>query len=71
MVAKYSDRYLNPALRELWDYDPETGKFTSAIRTHGKAKIINIGDAVGVINKGYLTLAHHKLNYRAHVLAWM
>jgi hypothetical protein len=71
MVAKYTTKYLNPELRELWDYDPETGKFTSKVRTHGRAKVINIGDEVGSLNNGYVMLAHHGKNYAAHVVAWV
>jgi hypothetical protein len=70
-MPKYDDRYLDPKLRELWLYDPVTGRFTSKIRTWGHAGIINIGDPVGVLNKGYWTLAHHGKNYRAHVVAWV
>lgn len=71
MAIKYTTKYLNPKLRELWDYDPETGKFTSKVRTWGRAKVINIGDEVGTNSRGYIVLAHQGKNYPAHIVAWV
>lgn len=72
MVAKYAQqRYLDPVLRELWDYNPETGVFTWKIKTRGGAQAINVGDEVGSRSRGYVQLGHHGKNYLAHILAWV
>jgi hypothetical protein len=70
-LIRYSDKYLNSALRDLWAYDPVTGLFTWKIRTKGGGRAIQIGDEAGVISRGYVVLNHHGLNYFAHVLAWV
>jgi len=63
--------YLNPTLRDLWDYNPDTGKFTSKIVTYGYGGVIQIGDEVGTLKDGYVQLGHHGTVYRAHILAWV
>jgi hypothetical protein len=63
-------KYLNPKLRELWHYDPETGVFTSRIETIGHGGKIHVGDPVGTLKDGYVQLNHHGRTYLAHVLAW-
>jgi hypothetical protein len=64
-------KYLDPALRELWHYDPATGKFTSKVNTYGHGGLIEIGDEVGTIKDGYVQLGHHGKTYRAHIVAWV
>lgn len=63
-------KYLNPKLRELWNYDPETGKFTWKIETNGYGGLIHIGDEVGTLKDGYVQLNHQGRTYLGHVLAW-
>ena len=70
-MATTSSKYLNPALRELWQYHPDTGKFTSKVRTNGRQGIIYVGDEVGGDKEGYVVLNHDRKPYRAHVLAWV
>jgi hypothetical protein len=62
--------YTNPKLRELWNYDPETGKFIWKIHTHGYGGGVRIGDEAGTPKDGYVSLHHLGINYRAHILAW-
>jgi len=68
----HGEKYLDPALRELWHYNPDTGIFTSKIKTYGAGGPVGIGDAVGTIRSdGYVQLGHRGKTYRAHVLAWV
>ena len=68
--TKHHDKYRNPELREIWDYNPETGEFTWKIRLIGGGRRINPGDKAGGISAGYVTLGYDGINYRAHRLAW-
>lgn len=64
-------KYLNPELREIWEYNPKTGVFTSKIRTRGQSGVIQVGGVMGSLKDGYIQLAHHGITYRAHILAWV
>lgn len=69
-ATKHPDKYRNPELREIWDYNPETGKFTWKIRFIGGGRKINPGDEAGGICQGYVQLTYDGISYRAHRLAW-
>jgi hypothetical protein len=64
-------KYLNPRLRKLWRYDPETGNFHHLLRTWGYAGSILPGDIAGTLKDGYVQLGHDGKTYRAHILAWV
>ena len=60
-------------LRELLDYDSETGVFSQRISYQGKGARWKSGRVSGSISKqsGYLTLRLDGKNYQAHRCAWM
>jgi hypothetical protein len=56
-------------LREMFNYDPETGVFTRRIRTHNRNQI---GDIPGCLRPGgyrYISIAQR--HYAEHRLAWL
>lgn len=56
-------------LREIFDYNEDTGVFTRKVRT---AKCNQIGDTVGCINnRGYCVIRYNTRLYQAHRLAWL
>ena len=57
-------------LREVFDYNQETGLFTWKVRV---AKCVHIGTIAGCIEKriGYTTIGIDKEIYFAHRLAWL
>jgi hypothetical protein len=60
-------------LRELLDYDPETGVFTRRITT-GRNRRWKAGDKVSgrpSATTGYLGIGIGKRRYAAHRLAWL
>ena len=60
-------------LRELVDFDPETGVFTQRIVYEGQRARWKAGRVSGSISKGtgYLTLRLDGKLYQAHRVAWM
>jgi hypothetical protein len=55
-------------LRELLDYNPETGEFTWKV----KIKQVNRGDLAGSIkSNGYRNISIDRHEYGAHRLAWL
>jgi len=66
-----SEKYLNPYLRALWRYDPETGNFYHLLPTQGRGGIKLAGDRAGTLKDGYVQLGHGGITYRAHILAWV
>ena len=55
-------------LKELMDYDPETGVFTWKVKP---AKQIQIGDVAGCTSDGYVKIRVLGVLYQAHRLAWL
>ena len=57
-------------LKELLNYNPETGIFTwigkSGVRSH-----IKLGDIAGSISNGYLQISISNKIYKSHRLAWL
>ena len=56
-------------LRELLDYEPQTGKFFWKVRT---ARCVKIGSLAGAIERnGYRRIDLLNKHYLAHRLAWL
>jgi hypothetical protein len=56
-------------LRELLDYNPETGVFTRNVRTSNS---VQVGEVAGcVMNKGYVHIVVDGAPFLAHRLAWL
>ena len=56
-------------LRELLDYDQETGVFTRKVKLCNRVKV---GDVAGYLNrKGYICIRVDGRTHKAHRLAWL
>lgn len=63
------DEELADLLRQLFDYNPDTGLFTRTVTKNSNAKI---GDIAGsVTDGGYITISIGGEVFRAHRLAWL
>lgn len=59
-------------LKEVLNYDPDTGIFTWIKKTNNKCNKIIVGKNAGWIEKiGYLRISLYKKSYMAHRLAWL
>lgn len=67
MRRKYRPTPPQERLKEVFNYDPETGIFTRRIdRRKWKA-----GQVVGTLADGYININIDQIIYRAHRLAWV
>ena len=57
-------------LREIWNYDPETGAFTRKEKQRGGSKPSIRGDVGAISLTGYRLISIDAVHYLAHRLAW-
>ena len=65
------DRITAERLRELLNYDPETGIWTRIAKPTPRANRSQPGDVVGCLDHGYLRIGIDGAHYYAHDLAWL
>jgi hypothetical protein len=70
IAMRFNDSRLTAArLKELLNYDPETGVFTWASSPHRNDLVGK--QAGGVTDRGYIKIRLDGIKHRAHRLAWM
>lgn len=68
-TRKEPEKLTQKRVRELFDYDPETGLLTWKVNRRGSAKA---GDAIKTVNgAGYVQLAIDSRPYLAHRVIWL
>lgn len=55
-------------LKELFDYNPDTGVFTYKVKT---CKKVRVGSLAGYKNGRNISIVIDRIKYKAHRLAWM
>lgn len=70
VYVKGDDMVTQKRLKELFDYDPDTGVFKRIKRVTGRKG--NIGDIAGSLKtNGYINIFIDRKQYLAHRLAWL
>lgn len=70
MTKRREDKWTIRRLREIWDFNPATGKFVRKEKQRGGAKLSATGEPGGVTLNGYRIISVDGVHYLAHRLAW-